>query len=376
MENYELKKDILYNQLKGDILSGRYQASSKLPKELDFAKKLGVAKVTLRSALERLEAEYLLVRIPSKGTFVLSEDARRKRHKNNIFIIATHLEHFESPNPYILPGVKDAAHISGYETTLCDWDYIKDLSWQEISAKLAEARIKGIILLMENFHGKEPIIEKLHKCDIPVVLPHGSEKDHILTGFASIYVPHKEAWADACGHLASQGHERTAFLTLKKNNIRGYTLEEHLQLQEKMGFNTDDYLIQETAYEDRAMTGKIVREWLKQKTPPTAIQCYSDFLAIHVYEELKALGLSIPDDIAVMGCCGYPGSPFMSPPLSTVDYEYYKLGHKSIELLSKSDEWFHSAKETPVAVKPHQLVIRESTSSEKANAGGAKYESN
>ena len=70
MEPYTLKKDNLYQTLRQEILSGRYEPESRLPREIDFCRMLGVGKVTLRSALEKLETDGLVVRVPGKGTFI------------------------------------------------------------------------------------------------------------------------------------------------------------------------------------------------------------------------------------------------------------------------------------------------------------------
>ena len=61
MTAFALKKDNLYQELRQEILSGHYAPESRLPNELDFCRQLGVGKVTLRSALERLEKDGLVI---------------------------------------------------------------------------------------------------------------------------------------------------------------------------------------------------------------------------------------------------------------------------------------------------------------------------
>lgn len=64
----------LYSQLeeliRADIENGKLQPHDALPSETDLAKQLGLARMTVRHALERLVAQGLLYRVPSKGTFV------------------------------------------------------------------------------------------------------------------------------------------------------------------------------------------------------------------------------------------------------------------------------------------------------------------
>ncbi len=76
--NLEFKKDILFRELKQDILSGVFPPGYRFPPELEFAKRKGVSFQTLRSALGMLCASGLIARIPGKGTFVLDAASRSK----------------------------------------------------------------------------------------------------------------------------------------------------------------------------------------------------------------------------------------------------------------------------------------------------------
>ena len=105
----EFKKDLLYRQLKDAILSGEYPPGSKFPREVEFAADLGVAFVTLRSALKKLEEDGLITRLRSRGTFVndpasaqtAGESRKRKillairgeSHLENITVISK-LQHY------------------------------------------------------------------------------------------------------------------------------------------------------------------------------------------------------------------------------------------------------------------------------------------
>lgn len=70
------KSQTIYRELRARIVSGRLEPGRQLPKESDFCREFGVARETLRRALERLEAENLIDRRRSLGTFVAE---RRER---------------------------------------------------------------------------------------------------------------------------------------------------------------------------------------------------------------------------------------------------------------------------------------------------------
>ena len=64
------KTNLVYKTLKNNILSGKLLPGMQLPPETELAKNMNVGRVTLRSALKKLEAESLVKRIERKGTFV------------------------------------------------------------------------------------------------------------------------------------------------------------------------------------------------------------------------------------------------------------------------------------------------------------------
>ena len=73
----------------------------------------------------------------------------------------------------------------------------------------------------------------------------------------------------------------------------------------------------------------------------------------------KRLYIRIPEDIMVMGYCGYPGDMFLDPPLSTVDLEFPYTGRSAVQTLlslpwEKSADFF--LRETP-----YRIIEREST---------------
>ena len=74
-----LAREPLYLQvcdlLTRQIASGAWKPNATLPNELELARELGVSTGTVRKALEKLEADRLVVRRQGRGTFVLDQTA-------------------------------------------------------------------------------------------------------------------------------------------------------------------------------------------------------------------------------------------------------------------------------------------------------------
>ena len=66
---------------------------------------------------------------------------------------------------------------------------------------------------------------------------------------------------------------------------------------------------------------------------PDAFVCANDFLAIHLMNALKKMGLSVPDDIMVTGFDGTPQSALVDPPLTTVQIPSVEIGRMAADIL-------------------------------------------
>jgi LacI family transcriptional regulator len=75
------------------------------------------------------------------------------------------------------------------------------------------------------------------------------------------------------------------------------------------------------------------RRFMALDTPPDAIFCANDMMALGCYEALKEMGLSIPADVAVVGFDDREIAQFMRPPLTTLVLPHYEMGAIAAEML-------------------------------------------
>ena len=68
-------------------------------------------------------------------------------------------------------------------------------------------------------------------------------------------------------------------------------------------------------------------------SPPTAIFCANDLMAVGCYEALRELALRIPDDVAVMGYDDREIARHLHPPLTTVLLPHFEMGAAAAEWL-------------------------------------------
>jgi LacI family transcriptional regulator len=65
---------------------------------------------------------------------------------------------------------------------------------------------------------------------------------------------------------------------------------------------------------------------------PNAVFCYNDLLAVGAIHSVRAHGLRVPEDVAVIGCGNLTLSTYLEVPLSSVDQGTSELGERAARL--------------------------------------------
>lgn len=117
-----------------------------------------------------------------------------------------------------------------------------------------------------------------------------------------------------------------------------------------------------TSGDDRGEPGgyEAAKKLLNSKVRPDGIFCYNDPIALGAMRAILDAGLSIPQDIAVVGCGNLLYSDFLRVPLSSVDQDSAAIGRIAAELaLSLVDAKTPNAPKTKLVVP--KLIARASS---------------
>lgn len=137
----------------------------------------------------------------------------------------------------------------------------------------------------------------------------------------------------ATRHLAQNGFERIGCVTgsmetqegrLRFDGYRRGLLEENLPFHPELvhygRFEKED------GY-------RAVHQFHRQGAMPRALVCCNDTTALGAYLAAEELGLSIPGDLALIGCDNIELSRMVRPRLSTISYNHLKGGHSLFQIL-------------------------------------------
>ncbi len=80
------------------------------------------------------------------------------------------------------------------------------------------------------------------------------------------------------------------------------------------------------------------RDFLRQRPELTAVICHNDLVAVGVLHACKNLDLRVPQDMAIIGYDDIPLSALVTPALTTIRVDRYRLGAQAMQLLLEQIE--------------------------------------
>ena len=157
---------------------------------------------------------------------------------------------------------------------------------------------------------------------------------HAPGGVLPSVVPGEAAGGHAATNvLLAAGHRRIGYVNgeasmeASRQRLRGYR-----QALAAADLPFDPDLVREGNWQP--ISGyEATRALMALPSPPTAIFCANDLMAVGCYEALRELGLRIPEDVAVMGYDDREIARHLHPPLSTVLLPHFEMGALAAEIL-------------------------------------------
>lgn len=99
--------------------------------------------------------------------------------------------------------------------------------------------------------------------------------------------------------------------------------------------------------------------FLDRHSPPDAVVCMTDTLALGVIAAAHQRGLAVPDDLSVVGYDNIADAASMQPPLTTIDFDKQLFAETAIKVLT--DRIADPDRPIMSVTLPHRVVRRSST---------------
>jgi DNA-binding LacI/PurR family transcriptional regulator len=257
----------------------------------------------------------------------------------------------------IIKGVDEVTFNHNYFTMVVSSHRYLQLE-ESLNSIFRNSLFGGLIVLVPNISKELKTILKQTK--IPVVLmsggAHNSEYDVVsVDNYQGIY-DMTEYLIKKCGyskiaHISGPGDNDDA--KIRVNSFLDACRDNGLS--KSKSFIVEGNFTRESGFESGL-------KLMNLKKRPEVIFAANDMMAIGCYEAALQKGLTIPNDIAVVGFDDIFVSQYLNPPLTTVRAKIQDEGKKAAELLIKKIKFNASEKWTSKKIKiTTELVIRNST---------------
>jgi LacI family transcriptional regulator len=219
---------------------------------------------------------------------------------------------------------------------------------------LDNAAIDGVLMVVPRDY--DILVDALKAHDLPYV----SIDDHSDTGSdPSVTATNRRGILDAMRHLLALGHQRIGFITGRMDVICSHDrLQGYRDALTEVGLPYDADLVREG---DFSQPTGFRQAWslLQLKPMPTAIIASNDSMAFGAMDAAKAAGLTIGQDISIIGFDDIFMSSQVYPPLTTVRQPMEAMGEAALDMLVALLQGRIVL--NPRQELPTELIIRHST---------------
>ena len=239
----------------------------------------------------------------------------------------------------LLQGVYDEAIARGYNTILCNSYRNPDIEEKNIRMLMSK-QVCGILLVSIG-NRTEPVRRAMeHGCQV-ILMEQDLNIDCAKVGFNFYQGAYM---ATRC--LVEHNHRRIGFI--------GAPLDRSSRIRMVEGYRQaladcqipeiPHYLcLSETEQDDTRIyefeNGRVAATYfIGMENRPTGYVCINDMTALGAMRTFKAAGLSIPQDVSIIGFDNIPYSEISSPRLTTIDQCTYDMGSLSTRMLVESIE--------------------------------------
>lgn len=225
---------------------------------------------------------------------------------------------------------------------------------QRFEQYLAAQRVDGVLLV--SVHRDDPLPDQVRALGLPTVLNGRRSPQEPVAYVDSDNVG---AGRSAVEHLAGRGRRRIATITgpsdmdAAEGRLAGYR-----QGLAAAGLPADEGLV---AVGDFTEDGgrRAMRELLARCPDLDAVFAASDLMAVGALAVLRARGLDVPGDVALVGVDDSPVARHLDPPLTTVRQPIEQMGRTMAGLLLR--QIAGEDVEPSRLVLPTELVVRRSS---------------
>lgn len=268
-------------------------------------------------------------------------------------MLALMIPYIETPyHPQLAVAVQLEAEKEGFRVLVYDTRH--ELRREEDFLNVLPSHsVDGVIIHSDQLTGDD--VDSLVKAGVAVAV-HGNRPTHPLMD--NVIIDEAKAAEEAVAYLIDKGHRRIGIIFPPETTWTGALRKEgYLSALRAHGISVDNELICEVDYSWQDAGAQGMKQLLALPEPPSAVFCAADRFAIDALLYAIDSGLSVPDDVAIMGFDDTPLATRVRPMLTTIRKDAGLLGTIAVQMLV---ERINSDQLLPSRQKAidHELILR------------------
>ena len=279
----------------------------------------------------------------------------RQQHTNTIGVIIPRLNSYFMAS--VIAGIENVANQAGYNLIISQSSESAEREAINIRT-MFNNRVDGLLVSLSYLTNNLEPFEKFARKNIPVIFFDRTPEN---SSFTNIRINNVQAAYEATKHLLSQGRRRIAHVTVSstqsiyKERFQGYAMA-----LAEFGIPLDKSLIRLADLSMESGT-EAVKYLLNQPNRPEAVFVANDNCAAGCVIGLKAQGIRVPEEIAVVGFNDDPVSRIVEPNLTTIHYPGHEMGELAARSLINHLSGAGDIMMTQTILLRSDLVVRQSS---------------
>jgi DNA-binding LacI/PurR family transcriptional regulator len=186
--------------------------------------------------------------------------------------------------------------------------------------------VDGVAIVCADFYGSD--VNDVINSDIPTVtIDFVSEKTYSVSSDNAMSLKR------LVEYVHSLGHSKIAYIYGESSQVTTDRLNAFKFALESLNIDSNVDYVRQSKYHDPLSASRITEGMLGLYNPPTCIIAPDDFSAIGVISAVKRLGLSVPNDVSVVGYDGIYLAQVLETPLTTIRQNIQLIGKRSAQML-------------------------------------------
>ena len=228
-------------------------------------------------------------------------------------------EYFSS----LIDDLRREAEAKGYDLTFLSRKAQNGNSYYDHAR---QRNLEGIIVLQADY--EDPGIVRLTSGNIPTVII-----GHIYEGCDCVLSDNRASIEAIIRHAWNLGHRRIAFIGGEKSTVSRERLAGYYKVCSELGIRVPVAYVREGYFHDPVNTTRIISELLEMEEKPSCILCPDDSSCLGALWLLAAHGISVPEDVSLVGYDGLPIGQMMHPCLTTYRQDTARIAEEVLSLM-------------------------------------------